>query len=371
MVINTYQELNDLLQEYKKRVYIAGAGNYGKILGDYFNQKRYFWAGFIDKSKRGMLCGKEIFPTELVTNQNTDYIFIAAISFSDEIYKGFIKRGINEEKLVVFEDSEVLLNILIEMEHLEKRVQNIEKFKNRYQGKRCFVIGNGPSLTEKHLDCLKSEVTFASNSIYAMYEHSIWRPTYYGIYDSIATKTIFSSRIRERIVGSCETIFCALSHWNILHPCENKIDSLCFFKDICSGHYEERSMKFSNDVSKKVYCCSTITYILLQLAVYMGFRSIYLLGADFTFSAEKSADGSMVFNDVKNHNSYIEEEEKKEIYDRVYDLTGYNYLAEKDYQLWGYQAARKYADSHGIKIYNATRGGKLEVFERVDFDSLF
>lgn len=36
-----------------------------------------------------------------------------------------------------------------------------------------------------------------------------------------------------------------------------------------------------------------------------------------------------------------------------------------------YKAARKYADAHGIKIYNATRGGKLEVFERVDFDSLF
>ena len=36
-----------------------------------------------------------------------------------------------------------------------------------------------------------------------------------------------------------------------------------------------------------------------------------------------------------------------------------------------YQAAEKYAEEHGIKIYNATRGGRLEVFERVDFDSLF
>ena len=36
-----------------------------------------------------------------------------------------------------------------------------------------------------------------------------------------------------------------------------------------------------------------------------------------------------------------------------------------------YKSAKKYADSHGIRIYNATRGGKLEVFERIDFDSLF
>ncbi len=39
--------------------------------------------------------------------------------------------------------------------------------------------------------------------------------------------------------------------------------------------------------------------------------------------------------------------------------------------LAAYTEAKRYADTHGIKIYNATRGGKLEVFERVDFDSLF
>ena len=37
----------------------------------------------------------------------------------------------------------------------------------------------------------------------------------------------------------------------------------------------------------------------------------------------------------------------------------------------GYMCAKEYAERHEIKIYNATRGGKLEVFERVDFDSLF
>ena len=36
-----------------------------------------------------------------------------------------------------------------------------------------------------------------------------------------------------------------------------------------------------------------------------------------------------------------------------------------------YIAARRFAEKHGVKIYNATRGGKLEVFERVNFDKLF
>jgi hypothetical protein len=34
-------------------------------------------------------------------------------------------------------------------------------------------------------------------------------------------------------------------------------------------------------------------------------------------------------------------------------------------------SAKEYADEHGIKILNATRGGELEVYDRVCFDSLF
>lgn len=36
-----------------------------------------------------------------------------------------------------------------------------------------------------------------------------------------------------------------------------------------------------------------------------------------------------------------------------------------------YSLARKEADNHDFTIYNATRGGYLEAFPRVDFDSLF
>ena len=102
---------------------------------------------------------------------------------------------------------------------------------------------------------------------------------------------------------------------------------------------------------------------MLQLAVYMGFKKIYLLGMDFTFSVEKTIEGNTIMNDIINHNSIIEKVEK--------ELFDFQYFAEIDDQLLGYQAAKRYADAHGIKIYNATRGGKLEVFERVNFDTLF
>lgn len=33
-----------------------------------------------------------------------------------------------------------------------------------------------------------------------------------------------------------------------------------------------------------------------------------------------------------------------------------------------YQEAKRYADNNKVKIFNATRGGELEVFDRIDLD---
>jgi hypothetical protein len=71
----------------------------------------------------------------------------------------------------------------------------------------------------------------------------------------------------------------------------------------------------------------------------------------------------------------------KEIYLVGIDWSGINperEMSHFDGEVWtdlpanqfraGYVSAKKYADSHGIKIYNASRGGDLELYERVDLD---
>ena len=101
----------------------------------------------------------------------------------------------------------------------------------------------------------------------------------------------------------------------------------------------------------------TVSYMCLQIAIYMGFKEIYLLGVDHSYSVALEPDGSVTqFEGVADHFS-----EK----DKISNLP-----APYKTNL-AYEAAKKYADEHDVKIYNATRGGKLEVFERLDFDSLF
>ena len=41
-----------------------------------------------------------------------------------------------------------------------------------------------------------------------------------------------------------------------------------------------------------------------------------------------------------------------------------------DMMISAYKVAKEYADRNNVKIMNATRGGMLEVFERVDLDAL-
>ena len=90
-----------------------------------------------------------------------------------------------------------------------------------------------------------------------------------------------------------------------------------------------------------------MTYACIQIAVYLGLKEIYLLGVDCDYTV-----GS-----VSNH---FYAEDKPDMTERS--------MAE---MTLAFQAAHQYADAHGIKICNANRGGNLEIFERVDFDSLF
>lgn len=218
----------------------------------------------------------------------------------------------------------------------------IESSKNKYSGERCFIVATGPSLRTEDLDVLKAQniITFSVNTIFKAFKQTSWRPTYYVTDDYRAIRE--NSKLIESIpeIASFVGDTCKL-FWDESHS--EKI--IKYHK-----HYEyfgDRLPKFTEDFSRKSYTGLTVTYTCIQLAAYMGFTEIYLLGVDCNY-----------INNSRNN--YFFQSDKKDSFDHQVDKT-----------VLAYKAARKYADAHGIKIYNATRGGMLEVFERVDFDSLF
>jgi len=116
---------------------------------------------------------------------------------------------------------------------------------------------------------------------------------------------------------------------------------------------------FSEKVDKEVFEGYTVTYAALQLAVYMGFNEIYLLGIDFNYSIVRNSKGQVIKNDSV-----------KDYFTNEINNEGIN-LPNLDYSYLAYKSAKKYCDKNKIKIYYATREGKLDVFEKVHFDELF
>ena len=227
----------------------------------------------------------------------------------------------------------------------------LRSLKNIHKGERCFVIGNGPSLTVSDLDCLKNEYTFAVNRIYMLFEKTDWRPTYYCVIDSVHLTNSIDD-IRDVKAKMKFIPLFALSKQ------KNDVADATYFNFVYKPFYPKMP-PFSGDITEEIYEGMTVTYVLLQIAVYMGFSEIYLIGQDHSYSRESLPDGSIKFNPgVVN---YFQKD-----YTKADDRPG-----AITYMNLSYEKARMYCEEHGIGIYNATRGGKLEIFNRVEFDSLF
>ena len=235
----------------------------------------------------------------------------------------------------------------------------IQKYKNFYEGRRCFIIGNGPSLTIKDLETLRThgEISIASNSIYNLFGATDWRPTIYTVHDFQEIK-----KTREKISAvKTELKLVAMSADGRIYDIGGAV--LLRLIDPTND-----AIHFSDDISKCVYDGSTVTYVSIQCAAYMGFRQIILLGVDHSFAREQTKDGKVtVRDDVKNHFQNYQTD----------DFWGNGQKDEEavvfpvDFATEAFIVAKHYADEHGIEILNATRGGKLEVFRRVNFDTLF
>lgn len=249
----------------------------------------------------------------------------------------------NDEKIsTIYRDNYVTKNDILR-KSAELMKNKLRKFKDMYNGERCFLIGNGPSLSEKDLEALYSnnEISFGCNQIFKIFNKTNWRPSFYVIAD----RTTFEE-CKNYIPNNSKAFVRNFINKDI----KNKEN--IFWYNSCLENKENVEPKFSIDISKYVYNGLTVMYDMIQIAVYMGFREIYLIGVDFSWGEDgRNAHFCSDYMETKN---FLEE-------------MSYNKKANG----MAYIAAKKYADANEIKIYNATRGGHLEVFERISFDTIF
>lgn len=368
MVYNNADELISAIKRFSsKGLYIVGGGRYGQVFGEYFCKHQIPWLGYIDRNaKLKEINGKKVYSYQEAV-QNKVYYFISSYMHRDELIMTLCSYGVDKNQIITYADQNIFYEIYGDIIDWEKQTERLRKLKDIYEGKRCFIIGGGPSLKIEDLEKLDADYSFSCNCIYALYDQTRWRPSFYCAIDSVFCKVMMSDKSNmKKVTDGCQMAFTSIIGEGIQYRNDPDFANVYYMKTLF-----ENPVNFSADCSEQIYVMGTVTYEMLQLAVYMGFKEIYLLGIDCNYAVERHEDGSVTRNDIRDHIQEIEEEGERFFWQAVNDRYGEKCLADIDAQLAAYQKAKEYADMHDVKIYNATRGGKLEVFPRVDFDTLF
>ncbi len=272
----------------------------------------------------------------------------------------------------------------ITSEHWKKDLllaDNIQRFKGKHHGQRCFVMGNGPSLNKMDLSKLDGEILFGCNSIFLLFNRVNWRPTYYTCVDSRvlpdraveidkmlrdnpSIEAFFPTEIREYTGDLKRTLV------RTLIPSG---DGRNFTTEKRQSHDNLPFSMFSVDANKGLVQPFTVAITMLQLAVYMGFDEIYLIGCDTSYVIPENVEKEGVTSKGKLGLALTSTENNDpNHFDPTYFGKGRKWHdPQTDKMIEHYGFAKAVAESLDINILNATVGGNLEVFERVDFNNLF
>lgn len=228
----------------------------------------------------------------------------------------------------------------------------IDDIRDKYKGKRCFIIATGPSLRMEDVEKLKDEVTIGMNSFYRVFDKTDFRPTYYialdpdvqnsilknykGELSDLAKEKLFmNSIVKERIPGVEYLPYCYQNHW---------------FKIFTKDFDYAKNLKFTKDLLFGIYDKYTITNAAIDLAIHLGCKEIYLIGVDCKYSGP-----TQYFVNPGSGTHYMNQYEA--YCTQIAMMTGYRFMEQETKKM-------------GVKVYNATRGGMLEEFERIDFDEV-
>jgi hypothetical protein len=252
--------------------------------------------------------------------------------------------------------------------HFSREYNRIKKLKNIYKGKRCFVVGNGPSIKRQDLTVLKDEITFVTNwfaiheeyeeinpNFYCIISHEIfggWEEPSFNkeLYDLMMTKTTHTTKFFPFIF-------------------KNYVVSNYLFENHNTYYvlYEPKASKqtwitgqINLNLSKPLLSSqNVVSGLCLPLAYHMGFREIYLLGCDCDYGISHEGDKRNYFYD----------------FNKSMPGPSHEFLMNS----WGdggpmfqsYDIVKRMFERKACSIFNATKGGRLEIFPRVDFGSLF
>jgi hypothetical protein len=243
------------------------------------------------------------------------------------------------------------------------RIHRLRKLEGRHRGEDAVIIGMGPSLRPEDLDRFKGFRTFACNKIYLAFENTKWRPDYYSVCDILVAENnrdaILKADFRNTLPLHSEIV------WPRLSGQKNALQ-YTYDRSIADWNPGD-DPGLTRDLGKGVHSAGYSVLIdQLQIACLMGFRSVHVVGVDFSFS------GGVTTGDRCSSGEVLKSEGEINHFHPDYRKPGETWTVPKmqeqehafKFCLAAYQAA-------GINLSNASRESALTVLARVSFDDIF
>lgn len=245
-------------------------------------------------------------------------------------------------------------------------LDRLSSLKNKYKGKRIFILGNGPSLNRTSLEFLKNEYTFGVNRIYLLDDKVSWKPSFYTANDWRVVPDIALEI--NGLTGS--TFFFEESFRGILREGSDTY----FYRHSAADPNHPNERIFGHEATRGIRGAGSVVGTAVQLAAYMGFDPIYLIGCDLGYKVLETVEqtGEDKFgNGVKLFLTSTKDDDPNHFDTRYFGKGQRWHDPNVKRMISGHEQCKAGIEAKGGHIYNATVGGELEVYPRVKFDSLF
>ena len=235
---------------------------------------------------------------------------------------------------------------------------------NRHLAERCFVLATGPSIKKQDLRLLQGETCISVANFFVHPDFHHIRPRYHCL---APLHPPFTDADGIRWFRDLQP---HMAHTTLFLGYSDKrlVDENDLFKD-CQVRYlyfgDDWANRSNNDfdLARPLAGCQSVAIMALMVALYLGFREIYLLGVEldeiWCGEYKHFYDNEILRNDLA-----VNEDGKS--------ITPLIEMFRINYTLWRqFDILRSIAEANNIEILNATQGGALDVYRRVKFEDLF
>lgn len=222
-------------------------------------------------------------------------------------------------------------------------------------GKKCFLLGCGPSLNKVDLNKLRGHTVMGVNGTalieglkldyFVSVSNFFWKSHQQEL-KSLKCRRFLPYFLRDVLESKSPTVW-------LNSVSDKEYNAL----DV------EKPWKFSYLPNKYIFLGGTVIFVCLQILYHLGFEEVVVLGLDHDYGIDKQdipRDGQYVNStNLSAHfrKDYYRKDEQVHI-----DIHG----MERAYHL-----ANEAFTLGGRRIVNASPGTKLDVFEKVEYESCF